>query len=112
MSIVVADVEATVVDCRNAIASMSEGRLFSMIVRLAICLMSINILLSSISDQQHVNVYMELFTALSGLFVYFEERLEFVHRSKRSMLNIGRDRPHIQVDFVEVESSRIGLVTG
>ena len=103
-SIVVADVEATVVDCRSAIASMSEGRLFSMTVRLAICLMSINILLSSISDQQHAILYMELFTALSGLFVYFEERLEFVHRGERSLLSIGRGRPRIQVDFLQVES--------
>ena len=88
----------TVAEYTNHGRSGDESRLFSIMVRLATCLLAINVLLSgvaSLSNEQEV-LFVSLFSTLSGLYMVVDDRLGVVCRGGDDLVQIRRGRPRIE----------------
>jgi len=91
----------TVAEYANHGRSGDESRLFSITVRLATCLLAINLLLSgvaSLSNEQEV-LFVSLFSTLSGLYMVVDDRLGVVCRGGDNLVQIRRGRPRISIDI-------------
>ena len=98
-------VEDTLQECRVNAQSGSESRLFNITVRLATCLLAINMLLLLLTnDQQSFATFTDVFTTLSSLYMIVENRLQLVRRSGSHLISFEMGRPRIDIDFHQVES--------
>ena len=95
----------TVAEYTNHGRSGDESRLFSIMVRLATCLLAINLLLSgvaSLSNEQEF-LFVSLFSTLSGLYMVVDDGLGVVCQGGDNLVQIRRGRPRISIDISHVE---------